>query len=452
MKFPYPNTDVRRFYSPKTLLPTVGGAFMMHPATARNLQALMKSSRRSQGTTAVGSSWINKILMYSHDTFGLGHIRRTLAIAGRLRKTPATVLILTGSPLVGRFNIPRRVDFVRIPGMIKVTNEQYLPLSMKLEATEVLEIRKSIILSTAQAFQPDFFIVDKAPLGLKREVVDTLRWIKESLPSCTSILGLRDIMDSAASTIQDWRSKGIYDAMECLYDEIWVYGHQSFYDAIAEYQIPDHIARKVTFTGYIPRHVPPAYEIQALQEKLSLDPNQKTILMTTGGGGDGYPVVNTFIEAFERHDVPENVRAIIVTGPFLSKRHFNDVKIRSQKLGFTVLRFHDFMEGLIGAADVIVSMGGYNTVCEIISQRKPCLIIPRTVPREEQLIRAQVLCSKGFCEYLHPDHLTPDAVYEKVTRLLNNGEEMASRAHTFPFTALDVIRERILRKKEEQTA
>ncbi|SHF03097.1 Predicted glycosyl transferase [Desulfacinum infernum DSM 9756] len=392
---------------------------------------------------------ITKILMYSHDTFGLGHIRRTLAIARSLRKAPGTVLILTGSPLVGRFNIPRRVDFVRIPGMIKVTNEQYLPLSMKLEATQVLEIRKSIILSTAQAFGPDFFVVDKAPLGLKREVVDTLLWIKESHPQCRSILGLRDIMDSASSTIEDWESKGIYEAMESLYDEIWVYGHRDFYDPVKEYGIPDTVARKVTFTGYIPRHVPTEADVAAVRKELDLAGHHKMVLMTTGGGGDGYPVVNTFLKAFETHTVPDGMRAVIVTGPFLSAGLYKDVKRRCEAIGFTVLRFHRFMEGLIGAADVVVSMGGYNTVCEIISQRKPFLIIPRTVPREEQLIRAQVLCSKGYCEYLHPDQLTPEAVFQKVVHLLNNGREMSRRAEHFPFTALDVIRQRVLQNRKE---
>lgn len=387
--------------------------------------------------------------MYSHDTFGLGHIRRTLAIARSLRKAPATVLILTGSPLVGRFNIPRRVDFVRIPGMIKVTNEQYLPLSMKLEATEVLEIRKRIILSTAQAFQPDFFVVDKAPLGLKREVVDTLHWIKEAHQGCRSILGLRDIMDSAASTVEDWEAKGIYGAMESLYDEIWVYGHRDFYDPVQEYEIPETVAQKIIFTGYISRHVPNAAEVSAVRKELHLTPRHQMVLMTTGGGGDGYPVVNTFLKAFETHSAPDGMRAVIVTGPFLSASHYKDVKKRCQALGFTILRFHRFMEGLIGAADVVVSMGGYNTVCEILSQRKPFLIIPRTVPREEQLIRAQVLCSKGYCEYLHPDRLTPEAVYHKVLHLLSNDRQMSQRAADFPFKALEVIRQRVLAHRKE---
>ena len=62
---------------------------------------------------------ICNILMYSHDTYGLGHIRRSMAIANHLRGLNTNVLILTGSPIAGRFSFPEQVDFVRMPGMIK---------------------------------------------------------------------------------------------------------------------------------------------------------------------------------------------------------------------------------------------------------------------------------------------------------------------------------------------
>lgn len=390
--------------------------------------------------------------MYSHDTFGLGHIRRCLAIALSLRKSPANILIITGSVLAGRFKIPMGIDFVRVPGMIKVTNEQYLPLSMKLEATEVLEIRKKIILATAKAFSPDFFIVDKAPLGLKREVYDTLHWIKEALPRCRSILGLRDIMDSAAITIEDWEDKGIYQAMEEFYDEIWVYGRRDFYDPIEEYRIPPQVACKVHFTGYIPRKVPSAEQVRCARESFDIREGEKLVLVTMGGGGDGHPVVNTFLTAFEpsRGGVPDKMRVVIVTGPFISTKDYQDVVRRADALGFTTLKFHRFMEGLIGAAQVVVSMGGYNTVCEIASQKKPSLIVPRTVPREEQLIRAQVLCRKGFCDYLDPRELTPETLRRRILTLIDNGRDYRQKMASFPFTALDVIRKRITEPKSEE--
>jgi predicted glycosyltransferase len=391
----------------------------------------------------VNGQVMKKILMYSHDTYGLGHIRRTLAIARSLRKQPANILILTGSPLVGRFNIPSRIDFVRIPGMIKVTNEQYLPLSIRLNAAEVLEIRKNIILATAKSFRPDFFIVDKAPLGLKREILETLHWLKTDLPSCKSVLGLRDIMDSAATTIVDWRDKGIYEAMEELYHEIWVYGCRTFYDPVVEYRIPPQVASKIHFTGYIPRQIPSPEEVRSVRAELGIAEHDRVLLLTTGGGGDGYPVLNTFLQALEQNPLPAHLRVVVVTGPFISSRHFPEVARRCRQSGFIPLKFHRYMEALIGIANVVVSMGGYNTVCEIISQRKPFLIVPRTVPREEQLIRAQVLCGTGFCDFVHPDQLTPQVLWNKLSHLLANGLSYSEKMASFPMHALRIIGDRV---------
>ncbi|MHC1726400.1 MAG: glycosyltransferase family protein [Syntrophobacteraceae bacterium] len=384
-------------------------------------------------------------MIYSHDSYGLGHIRRCLAIAGSLRHCPANVLIITGSVLAGRFKVPDRIDFVRVPGMIKKTNEEYLPLSMKLDAGEVLNIRRRIILATAAGFLPDFFIVDKAPLGMKREVLDTLLWLRSQLPSCRTVLGLRDIMDGAESTIDDWTEKGVYNAMQDLYDEIWVYGCRDFYDSVKEYRIPGDIALKTYFTGYIHRKVPSREKISAARDSLGLKGGKKTILVTTGGGGDGYPAIDAFLCAFDRQQggVPSGIGAVVVTGPFIASHEYQTISRKCSELGFTCLRFSRNMERLIGTADAVVSMGGYNTVCEIISQQKPLLILPRTFPREEQLIRARVLSEKGYCEYLNQGELTPAALRERILNLLGNSQLYSEKMSTFPLTGLDLIKERI---------
>ena len=235
------------------------------------------------------------ILMYSHDTFGLGHIRRTMAIASHLRSPDTNILILTGSPIVGRFLFPDQVDFVRIPGMIKKTNEEYLPLSIKIDPKHALNIRKNIITATAKTFQPDLFIVDKEPLGLKKEVLPTLRWLRQHLPNTKTILGLRDIMDSAETIRKDWKKKGVYEILDKLYNEIWVYGIRDFYDPIKEYLIPETISRKMHFTGYIPRKAPGAKAVRQIRKEQRLNKDDKLVVVTTGGGGDGYPVMDTVL-------------------------------------------------------------------------------------------------------------------------------------------------------------
>jgi len=196
------------------------------------------------------------ILMYSHDTYGLGHIRRSMAIASHLLGPRVNILILTGSPIAGRFPFPEQIDYVRIPGMIKRTNEEYLPLSIKINARHALDIRKNIITATVKTFQPQLFIVDKEPLGLKREVLPALQWLRRNRPGTRTILGLRDIMDDAQTTRQEWRDKGVYQILEELYSEIWVYGNRELYDPIREYGISDAVSSKMHFTGYIPRKVP----------------------------------------------------------------------------------------------------------------------------------------------------------------------------------------------------
>ncbi len=208
------------------------------------------------------------ILMYSHDTYGLGHIRRTMAIANHLRDTNTNVLILTGSPIAGRFQFPQHVDFVRIPGMIKKSNDEYQSFSIRIDQEKALSIRTNIILATAKTFQPNLFIVDKEPMGLKKEVLPTLEWLKEESPSSMAVLGLRDILDDAEVIQNDWREKNIYSCLERLYDEIWVYGNREIYDPIEMYKIPEAIHNRIEFTGYIPRKTISAGNQGRCQQKI----------------------------------------------------------------------------------------------------------------------------------------------------------------------------------------
>ena len=67
------------------------------------------------------------------------------------------------------------------------------------------------------------------------------------------------------------------------------------------------------------------------------------------------------------------------------------------------ITFEANIEPLIQAAAGIVAMGGYNTFCEILSFDKPALIIPRTVPRMEQFIRADRAQELGLVRMLEDD-------------------------------------------------
>jgi predicted glycosyltransferase len=383
------------------------------------------------------------ILMYSHDTYGLGHIRRTLAIASQIRGQNTNILILSGSPIVGRFDFPPRVDFVRVPGMIKVTNEEYLPLSIKIDAKQALRIRQAIITGTAKTFQPDLFIVDKAPLGLKREIVPTLQWLRRCRPRAKAVLGLRDVMDDGESTRKDWEEKGVYEILDRYYSEIWVYGNRELYDPIREYNIPEPISRKIVFTGYIPRAMPKPAQVREVRRDQGLNDDDKLVLVTTGGGGDGYGLLDTFLAMLENGKERPPFRTIVVGGPFLPKRQRQEIAARARRLQIRFYRFHRHLERIMGAADLVVSMGGYNTVSEILSLGKVCLIVPREQPRREQLIRAQVFHERGLVDYLTWPELAVETLREKVVALLGRPQSYQRAIRAFPFTGLEVIRQRL---------
>ena len=381
--------------------------------------------------------------MYSHDTYGLGHIRRTLAIASHLRTPNVNILIITGSPIVGRFSFPPQIDFVRVPGMIKMTNEEYLPLSIKINTRHALKIRQTIITSTAKAFQPRLFIVDKAPLGLKREIIPTLQWINRCHGHTKTVLGLRDIMDDAASTKKDWEAKGVYDVLDRYYSEIWVYGNQDFYDPIREYHIPQDISRKMVFTGYIPRTVPKTGEISEVRREQRLDRDQKLVVVTTGGGGDGYDHMDAYLRMLEAWGESPPFQTVMVTGPFMPKKRRMEIFNRARRIKVRTYRFYRRMERLIGAADVVVCMGGYNTICEILSQGKPSLIIPREQPRREQLIRAQILYEHNLADFIPWHQVDPKLLRHKLLTMIEKPESYHQAISNFRFTGLEVMSERL---------
>lgn len=397
----------------------------------------------------MGKSSTYKILMYSHDTYGLGHIRRTMAIASHLRAPDVNILILTGSPIAGRFSFPEQIDFVRIPGMIKKTNEEYLPLSIKINPRHALDIRQNIIKATAKTFQPHLFIVDKEPLGLQKEILPTLQWLRRSHPRTRTVLGLRDIMDDAQTIRNAWRKKGIYKVLEDLYSEIWVYGIRDFYDPITEYAIPESVSRKMVFTGYIPRKVPPAEEVAREKKRHCIREGKKLVVVTTGGGGDGYAVMDTYLTMLEAVPRPHSFKSILVTGPFMPGEKRSGIHRRAKRLGARVYHFYRQMEKLLAAADVVISMGGYNTLCEVLSQKTVTFLIPRETPRLEQLIRAQSFHRQNLATYIRWENLNPDAMRSQLQTLMEHPEPFQAAISRFRMTGLEVMRERLacFRKK-----
>jgi predicted glycosyltransferase len=366
-----------------------------------------------------------------------------MAIAAHLLGPRVNILILTGSPIAGRFSFPEQIDFVRIPGMIKKTNDEYLPLSIKINARHALDIRKNIITATAKTFQPQLIIVDKEPLGLRKEVLPTLKWLQRSRPDTRAILGLRDIMDDAATVKKDWHDKGVYEILQSLYSEIWVYGNREFYDPIAEYDIAESISQKMYFTGYIPRKTPGPEAVRNIRKELGVKPEEKLVVVSTGGGGDGYLVMRNYVTMLESAAKPLPFKSVLITGPFMPKNKRRKIFKRARKLGVRGFHFYRQMEKIFAAADLAVCMGGYNTLCEILNQGTPSLVIPRETPRKEQLIRAQAFKRHNLVDYIPWAELEPTILQNKILSFLENDASYVEAISQFRFTGIETMQQRI---------
>ncbi|WP_406856566.1 glycosyltransferase [Alsobacter sp. KACC 23698] len=325
-----------------------------------------------------------RVLIYSHDTFGLGHLRRSRAIANALVASApdASVVIITGSPVVGSFDFGNGVDFVRVPGVVKLPNGDYTSLNLNLGLDEAVAMREAIIRNTALALSPDIVIVDKEPTGFRGEILPTLDAMKAR--GARLVLGIRDVMDEPALLLPEWERKGARQALIDYYDDIWIYGLKELYDPLVALELPDAVKQRITYTGYLRRELPDEPQL-ARYPKLTRGP---FVLVTTGGGGDGADLIDWVVSAYE-HDDSIAIPALVVFGPFIARTTRRAFMDRIAKLDrVDAIMFDSKIEHLMQRASAIVAMGGYNTFCEILSLDKPALIVPRKTPRLEQAIRA----------------------------------------------------------------
>ncbi len=344
-----------------------------------------------------------RVLIYSHDSFGLGHLRRCRAIAHALvdQFKGLHVLIVCGSQIAGAFDFRARVDFVKVPSVIKLYNGEYTSINEHIDIAETIELRKALILCTAQSFKPDIMIVDKEPFGLHEELKPTLSFLKSH--GCVLALGLRDVMDAPHLLQKEWERKGMFAKIETYFDQLWVYGPEDFWDPLEGLTASQQMRNRVRWTGYLHREIP----VSPSRGAVTIPPD--ALLVTAGGGGDGADLFRQVIGAYA-YDKTLTNPALLVLGPFMSTEDRED--IRERAAGIPVLSIVDFdnrMEALMDDCAAVISMGGYNTFCEILSLGKRALLVPRVHPRQEQYIRAKRAAELGLVDMLHPDQANDPA-------------------------------------------
>lgn len=359
---------------------------------------------------------MKRILVYSHDTFGLGNIRRMLEVARHLvQSSPeVSVLVVTGSPMLHAFRIPPRVDYVKLPCLSRNQEGRYGPRFLDLSLHDTVRLRANLIRSTITDFAPHLILVDKKPFGVEDELSGALMALPPGEQRPKLVLLLRDVLDSPEETMRVWRKNGCYEAIEAYYDQVLVVGSPEIFDLRREYQFPPFAAAKVSFCGYIARQPGQRSRTQARRE-LNLGGDEPLVLVTPGGGEDGHQLIQAALAGLSRLPAAQRPRTHIVCGPEMADSERASIHRSAGQLPQVSLQdFSDDMMSLMAAADVVVAMGGYNTICELLTLRKRAVIVPRIKPGLEQCIRAQRMSAIGLLRMLHPQRLTPAALLDMV--------------------------------------
>ena len=376
-----------------------------------------------------------KVLFYSHDTFGLGHIRRTLAISAAVSYSleDASVLVLTGSSAVHTLRIPSGIDYVKLPCVTKVADEQYKSKFLNLNFDALRALREEIIFRITTNYAPHVLFVDNVPLGMKGEMVKTLRSLRRSSPQTEIILTLRDVLDDPKRVIANWEANSVYEAIDDLYDRVLIYGSPEVFDLVSEYKLPDRIAAKAEYVGYV-RKVSRNDAAQSIRRSFAAD-DEKVVLVTVGGGGDGFEIINSYLTGLLENRPEMPMHSIVVLGPDMPepsrarlKASFGKLRRTTDQPRVTLVDSYGDLTDFIEAADVVLSMGGYNTICEVLSLAKRAVIVPRVEPRLEQWIRCCRLSELGLIRVVHPHEATSKRLFNEVMGSLSDDEPCQSEA------------------------
>jgi predicted glycosyltransferase len=368
-----------------------------------------------------------RIALYSPGMVGIGHLRRNLLIAQTLVSAGfhLDILLIAEARQVNAFEMPPGVDCLTLPALRKAADGRCQPRYLDIRLEEIRALRAQAIRAALEAFQPEVFIVDHLPRGAVRELEPSLEYLAVR-GHTRFVLGLRDVLEDPETVRREWDEAANLDAILAYYDVVWVYGDAAVYDPVREYGFPTDVAAKVRYTGYLARGLQTNLAESDGAEPLPLqgETADRLALCMVGGGQDGAQLAETFAQA----EFPAGMTGVIVLGPFMPPEAQQRIRgLAAGNCHLRVLKFVTDPDLLLGLADRVVMMGGYNSTCEVLAAEKHALVVPRGLPRPEQCIRAERLRNLGLIDMIPPDQLDPGALSGWLARDLGPPPPMRRR-------------------------
>jgi predicted glycosyltransferase len=327
-----------------------------------------------------GGSVVARYLFYSHDGYGLGHVRRnTLITRAVLEIDPgAQVSLVTGLDVRPRWALPTgQVRVHRVPALLKATDGSFR--QERLSFGDAVRERERVFEALVDEERPDVVVVDRHPYGTAGELrrgLDLARRRGSAL-----VLALRDVLDEPSVVREEMRGGGWAD-VEDVYDDVLVYGGRHFVDHEAEYglMLPPH------YCGWVVQPPGPSRS------------GSNLFVVAAGGGGDGAAVFELGARLLNHR---RDLVGLFAPGPYADAEALR----RLSELvsgGACVVNPWDACGRWFSRAGAILCAAGYNSTLEALAAGRRPILMPRRNPRREQPIRAEWLAGLGLADVVEP--------------------------------------------------
>jgi predicted glycosyltransferase len=359
-----------------------------------------------------------KIVFYCQHVLGIGHFFRSLEICRALERHH--VILVTGGPRVAA-SLPRHVQEIRLPTLAMDRDFKELQAEGGADVDAIRQQRRERLRTLFAAEKPDLFLVELYPFGRKafRFELDPLLedMAQGRLPRCGVACSVRDILvEKDAAEKHENRAVALLNRH---FDAVLVHADPDVVRLEETFSCRRAIAVPLIYTGFVTPGPEPGAR-RRLRAALELAEQDRLVVASAGSGSVGAPLLHAVTAAFGRLDHGRALRLHVFTGPFLPPEDFERLRHTAGE-GVQVARFTpDFLSHL-AAADLSISMAGYNTTMNLLAARVPALVWPFGQNREQRL-RAQRLEARGALRLLTDAELAPARLAAVMQPMLANAE------------------------------
>jgi len=356
-----------------------------------------------------------KILIHCQYVYGIGHLVRTLELAKGL-SSRFRVYILNGGEAVPNFDIPLLVNCIQLPGIYKNETEDHLtPVDPSQSLAECFQMRQNIIITSIKEIEPDIVITEHFPFGLlfETEVIHLIHKAKSIKPKVKIVNSVRDIIESSKGGKKD---NYVCSLINELYDLVLVHGDEKFVNLSHSFPLINKIQIPIVQTGYIVRTIPATHQ----------NNSYPTILISVAGGRIGNELIEAVIDSHASIKAKKKHQLLLFSGAFQKdfKQQYDKVRLLESD-DITIEKFDgDQYLNHLSKASLIICLGGYNSIIEALSIKKPLLVYSRDFAggNKEQNLRIEIFEKSGHLEIILAEDLKAEKLSTLILNKLNNLE------------------------------